>query len=48
MAILMVKVQPWESRKVQDERASWDVLRKPLYNLWVMRERVYVFSVGVQ
>ena len=48
MVILMVKVQPWESRKVQYERASWDAPRNPLYNLWVMRERVYVFSVGVQ
>ena len=43
--VLMVKVWPWESQKVQDEIDLRDTQRNLLYNIRVCKERVFVRSV---
>ena len=30
LVVLMGKLMPWETRKVQDERSSWETPMKPI------------------
>ena len=47
LVVLAVKLWPWESQKVQDEKDSWEAPRNPLYILRGMRDRVFMRYVGV-
>ena len=45
---LTVKLRPWESCRVQYERASWEALMNLLYIIRYLRESLFVQSMGVQ
>ena len=48
LVVLTLKLRPWESRKVKDERPLRESPRKPLYILRELRDRVFVRYVGFQ
>ena len=48
LVVLTVKVLPWELCRVQDEGGLWDAPKNTLYIFRVLRERLFVNSVGVQ
>ena len=46
LVVVRVKLWLWEWQKVQDERASWEDPRNPLYKLSSIMERVFVQYMG--
>ena len=48
LVVLTLKLRPWESCRVQYERASWEALMNLLYIIRYLRESLFVQSMGVQ